>query len=108
MAGTIKLFHTLQKFYAVIGLDINPSQSCRKKFLSRAKNLFVSFSFAQIFISSTTFFMIEAKTYSSAVAISFHVSITAISVALCILNIGWKMDEILLSVKKYEKFIEKR
>lgn len=108
MASTMKLFRTLQKFYAVMGLVINPSQSSREKYLIGAKKIFFSFSIAQMFISSTAFFLYEAKTYTSAVAISFMTSITAMTVAVCIFNTAWKMDKILLSITKCEKFIEKR
>lgn len=104
MAGTIKLFHTLQQFYIVFGLDSNPS----RKYLIKAKILFFSFSITQMFVSSAAFFVSNAKPYSLEVGISFHALLTTLSVAVCTVDISWKMNEILMSIANYEEFIEKR
>lgn len=104
MAGTIKLFLSLKHFYTAFGLDSNPSQ----KYLTRAKNLFFSFSLAQMFVSSTAFFICNAKPYSPDVGISFHMTLTTMSAAICTLDTAWKMDEILRSIANYEEFIKKR
>lgn len=104
MAGTIKLFHTLQQFYTVFGLDSKPSQ----KYLATAKKLFFSFFITQMFVSSSAFFFSNAKPYSSEVGISFHAVLTTFSVAIGTLDMAWKMDKILMSIANYEEFIEKR
>lgn len=104
MTVTIKLFHTLQKYFTDFGLDSNPSQ----KYLNTAKKVFFSFSITQMFVSSAAFFFSKAKPYSPEVGISFHTLLTTLSVAICTLDMAWKMDKILMSIANYEEFIEKR
>lgn len=107
MTNKIRLFQNLLKFYETIGLDINPTQSLRSKFLPTAESLFHLIPCAQLFISSAAFFLFKAKSVEE-YGISFYVSITTLVLSICILNIACKVDKIPMLIGNYEELIEKR
>lgn len=76
------------------------SQPCR------LKNLLLSISTVQLFISSSAFFLFEAQT-ADEYGISFFVSLTILSMMANILSVAWNIDKILMLIGKYEKFLEK-
>lgn len=100
MAGVIELFCTIKSFYKSMGLYPN-----HKKCLISAKNIFLSISIIQLFITSSAYLLFQAKT-SDEYGISFYISITLLSVMVNISNTAWKIDKILTLIGKYEKFIE--
>lgn len=106
MSTVVKLFDTQQKLYKTLGFDIYQSQSCHSKCLISIKSLFFLISSLQLFISTTAFFLFEARTVDE-YGMSFYISITIFSVSINITTIAWKMDEIFVLLRNYEEFIDK-
>lgn len=102
MAGRIKLFSTFQKLHESMSL-----KATSPKYLINPKNIFLSISTVQLFITSSAYFFFGAKTTDEH-AISFFISITILSVVINVSTIALKYtDEILTLIGKYEQFIEK-
>lgn len=106
MAGEIKLFLTIQKFYKTMGLNIHSTQLCQSKCLPSAKRLLLLISSAQLLVSSAAFLLFEAKT-TIEYAISFYISITILSVMVDITTVLWKIKKIVELIGKYEEFLAK-
>lgn len=112
MAGSIKLFQSVQKFNKTMGLDILHQRQFSKNHLQfnlsakLIKSLFFILSTMQLFISSTAFFLIKAQT-SADYGISFYVSLTTFCVLINFVTVAWRMDNILTLINRYEKFIGK-
>lgn len=106
MSSVVKLFDTQQKLYKTLGFDIYQSQSCHSKCSISIKSLFFLISSMQLFISTTAFFLFEARTVDE-YGMSFYISITIFSVSINITTIAWKMDEIFVLLRNYGEFIDK-
>lgn len=99
MPGAMELFNTQRKFYETLGFAIHPN--CRIS----AKYLIFLISSIQLFISTTAFFLFEART-AVEYGMSFYISITIVVSMVNISTIGWKMEEVLALIRNYEEFIE--
>lgn len=93
MSSVVKLFHTVKKFYTIIGS------------LS-ASNVFRLSSFVAAYISVTAFFFFEAQTADEN-GTSFYVSISLLVIAINTSITIANMAIILELIENYEEFIAK-
>lgn len=105
MAGIIKLFQRLKKFYHTNGLIIDPSKSDQNCSFN-AKNLFFLLILTISFVSVTSYFIFEAE---SAIERS-QTFYSALAELACVFNFifqFWKIANVLKLIDQFDRFIEK-
>lgn len=104
MAGQLKLLQLTQKVYQDMGTY--PLQSNQNWRSINWRNIFILFSFIQMFIFSLAFLIFEAKTIIEA-GTCFYAVITEICCSIFYLIHMWKTQKILKLIENFEIFIEK-
>lgn len=99
----MKLFQQTLKFHQMMGISMpKANQNYKQKF----KTIIFVFSFIQIFISSSAFFLLQAKSLREHIE-TLTLPITEIVCVIYILVFKWKMTEILKLIENFVGFIEK-
>lgn len=104
MAGSIKLFGTVQNAYKILGL--RPPQT-NQTLAFNSRNLFFLLCFIQSAISIGAFFIFQARTMQ-AYGSSFFQFLTQLHIAVEVLILMWHIANILEFIASLEAFIAKR
>lgn len=104
MAGSIKLFQFILKYYHMIGIHSPISNSNNHSLDS--KNWIFIMSYVLFTLSSGAFFFCEAKNLLD-YGMSFFATIGGISLMMIHLVVAWQMENTLLFIGNCEGFIEK-
>lgn len=103
MVTSLKLFQSVRQFYLDMGLY--PSQS-NGNCVPNARNSFILLSMILFCITSSAFFLFEAKSIAE-YGISFYMSLSEMEMTCFFLIIAWKMPKILELIDGMEQFIAK-
>lgn len=107
MARPIKLFHLTQKLYQTIGIHpINDwhSSQLNKNQPFNFKNVLFIFAPLQFGVTTTVFFLFEAKTLDE-FGISFYATLSVISIAFCYVSIFYQIGNLLKMFDNSNEFI---
>lgn len=104
MAGGIKLFQFLRKFYEMAGFY--PSQSLSQNPSFNAKSIFFLFSLVQFLAASIAFFMFAVSSINER-ADCLYLGLTSAACTIHVLMHIYKITQILQLIVNFEKFIEK-
>lgn len=103
MANVIKLFQLTQVYFQILGIyPTKPNQ----KYSFDVTSVFVLLLMIVLFISTVTFFLLEAETVEEYLH-TFYFSSSDFGFILCFLVNVWKMPNILQLIENYEEFTRK-